>query len=74
MSGTATQGEWEEFESGLAVDVEEWLLTHADHPEADKVRTRRDKQRSIWLRGHRGVMGFAYLTLGRPGPKPGTAG
>ena len=64
---TATQEEWEEFESGLTVDVEEWLLTHADHPEAGKVRTRLDSQRSIWLRGHRGVMGFAYLTLGCAG-------
>jgi SAM-dependent methyltransferase len=64
---TATQGEWEEFESGLAADAEEWLLTHPGHPEADKVRSRLDRQRSIWLRGHRGVMGFAYLTLGRAG-------
>ena len=64
---TATQGEWEEFESGLAADAEEWLLTHADHPEADKLRAGLDTKRSIWLRGHRGVMGFAYLTLGRAG-------
>jgi SAM-dependent methyltransferase len=71
---TATRSEWEEFESGLAADLEEWLLTHADHPEADKMRTRLDSQRSIWLRGHRGVMGFVYLTLGRPGPKSVTAG
>ena len=67
---TATHGEWEEFESGLAADAEEWLLTHAGHPEADKVRTRLDTQRSIWLRGHRGVMGFAYLTLGRADESP----
>jgi len=32
--------------------------------------TRLDKQRSIWLRGHRGVMGFAYLTLGRANESP----
>jgi SAM-dependent methyltransferase len=67
---TATQGEWEEFESGLAADAEEWLLAHAGHPEADKVRTRLDTQRSIWLRGHRGVLGFAYLTLGRADESP----
>ena len=62
---TATRGEWEEFESGLAADVEHWLLTHADHPDAGEVRAKLDTQRNIWLRGHRDVMGFAYLTLGR---------
>ncbi|MGC9668666.1 hypothetical protein ACNTMW_19175 [Planosporangium sp. 12N6] len=44
--------------------MEEWLLSHADHPEADAVRAKLDKHRSIWLRGRRDVMGFAYLTLG----------
>jgi SAM-dependent methyltransferase len=63
---TATRGEWEEFESRLAADVEEWLLSHTGHPEADDVRSGLDRQRSIWLRGHRDVMGFAYLTLGVP--------
>lgn len=62
---TATGSEWEEFESGLAADVEEWLLSHPGHPEAADVRARLDKQRGIWLRGHRDVLGFAYLTLGR---------
>jgi hypothetical protein len=61
---TATAGEWEEFESGLAADAEAWLVTHCDHPEAARVRAKLDTQRSIWLRGHRNVMGFAYLTLG----------
>jgi SAM-dependent methyltransferase len=61
---TATRNEWEEFESGLAADVEEWLLSNVDHPDADGVRAKLDTQRNIWLRGHRDVMGFAYLTLG----------
>ncbi|MGH3165746.1 MAG: SAM-dependent methyltransferase [Trebonia sp.] len=63
---TATRGEWEEFESGLAAGAEEWLLANGDHPEASEVRASLDRQRSIWLRGHRDVMGFAYLTLGVP--------
>jgi hypothetical protein len=33
-----------------------------------KVRAKLDRQRSIWLRGHRDAMGFAYLTLGVPRP------
>lgn len=62
---TATRGEWEEFESGNARDVEEWLLANPDHPEAETLRAKLDTQRGIWLRGHRDVMGFAFLTLGR---------
>jgi hypothetical protein len=61
---TATHAEWEEFESGLALDAEEWLLANADHPESAELRSKLDNQRAIWLRGHRGLMGFAYLTLG----------
>lgn len=64
---TATRGEWEEFESGLAAGAEEWLLANEDHPEAGQVRARLDRHWSIWLRGHLDVMGFAYLTLGVPG-------
>jgi SAM-dependent methyltransferase len=63
---TATRGEWEEFESGLAADLEEWLLLNPDHPDAAKVRDRLDAQRDVWLRGHRDIMGFAYLTLAVP--------
>lgn len=61
---TVSRDEWDEFESGLASDVEEWLLAHPDHLEAQAVREKLDDQRSMWLRGHRDVMGFAYLTLG----------
>ena len=67
---TATRGEWEEFESGFAADREEWLAAHPHHPEAGDVRAALDATRSIWLRGHRDVMGFAYLTLARTDPTP----
>ncbi|WP_034592683.1 SAM-dependent methyltransferase [Hamadaea tsunoensis] len=63
---TATADEWAEFESGLAADTEEWILDHPDHTATAGLRDKLDAQRSIWLRGHRGVMGFAYLTLGVP--------
>jgi SAM-dependent methyltransferase len=65
---TATTNEWEEFESGLAADLEEWILSNAEDPEAVTIRKRLDAQRDIWLKGHRGTLGFAYLTLG-PLPK-----
>ena len=63
---TATRGEWEEFESGYAQDREEWLLANPGHPQAGEIRAELDKTRNIWLRGHRDVFGFAYLTLGVP--------
>jgi len=69
---SATRDEWEEFESGYCAELEEWLLHHPDHSHADEVRARVDRHRDIWLRGHRDVMGFAYLTLGvpaSPGPR-----
>jgi len=61
---TATRGEWEEFESGFALEREEWLLANPGHPQAGEVRAGLDTTRNIWLRGHRDVFGFAYLTLG----------
>jgi hypothetical protein len=63
---TATREEWEEFESGYALDREEWLLAHPAHPRAGEVRADLDRIRAIWLRGHRDVFGFAYLILGVP--------
>jgi cyclopropane fatty-acyl-phospholipid synthase-like methyltransferase len=60
---TATQQEWEEFESGYQCDEEEWLATHAGHPEAARIRAQVDEHRSYWLRGYRGILGQAYLTL-----------
>ncbi len=47
------------LKSGYLADVEEWLATHDD----PQVRARADEHRSRWLRGYRGVMGLAYLTL-----------
>lgn len=63
---TATLAEWDEFESGLAAGAEEWLLANPDHSEAGQVREKLGSHLSIWLRGHREVMGFAYLTLAVP--------
>lgn len=60
---TATRREWEAFESGYLADVEEWLLEHPDDAEA---ASRSDTHLAGWLRGYRDVLGFAYLTLGRP--------
>lgn len=58
--------EWSRFESGYLADLEEWLLTHQDHAEAERVRAEADAHRDRWLRGYRHGLGFAYLTLGVP--------
>ncbi|MER6100257.1 class I SAM-dependent methyltransferase [Streptomyces sp. NPDC001728] len=60
---TASQDEWEEFESGYRYDTEVWLAAHPDHPLAAETRERVDRQRSTWVNGYRGVLGIAYLTL-----------
>ena len=60
---TATLEEWEDFESGYQCDEEEWLAAHAGHQEAARIRAQVDVHRSHWLRGYRGVLGQAYLTL-----------
>ena len=59
----ASLAEWDDFESGYQADEEEWLATHADHPRAADLREQLDQHRSYWLRGYRGILGMAYLTL-----------
>jgi SAM-dependent methyltransferase len=63
---TATRREWEEFELGFLADWEEWLMQWPNEPGAADVRERADAHRTGYLRGYRDVLGFAYLTLGRP--------
>ncbi|MFG2308716.1 SAM-dependent methyltransferase [Streptomyces sp. NPDC048566] len=60
---SANSDEWDDFESGYQADLEEWLAAHAGHPSAAETRERVDRHRSSWLRGYRGVLGLAYLTL-----------
>jgi SAM-dependent methyltransferase len=60
----ASLDEWDAFESGYLADWEEWLAAHRDHPDAAGVREQADRHRGRWMRGYRGRLGFAYLTLG----------
>ncbi|GAA1691032.1 class I SAM-dependent methyltransferase [Glycomyces endophyticus] len=59
------QSEWDDFESEFLADKEVWLQQHPGDPRAAEIRAAADAHRAWWLRGHRGVLGFAYLTLGR---------
>lgn len=60
------QSEWDDFESQFLADKEIWLQAHPGHPEAAAIREQADAHRNWWLRGHRGLIGFAYLTLLKP--------
>ena len=60
---TASEDEWEQFESGYQASTEEWLATNPDHPDAAALRVKADRHRASWLGGYRGIFGLAYLTL-----------
>jgi hypothetical protein len=61
---SATLDEWDEFESGHGRGCERWLTSHdASHPDYQQVLDRAERHRDAWLRGHRGVLGMAYLEL-----------
>ncbi|XVS62542.1 SAM-dependent methyltransferase [Actinosynnema sp. CA-299493] len=62
---TATPDEWDSFESRWCASRERWLLEHPDHPQSAEVRSIVDDHRDAYLKGYRGHLGFAYLTLAR---------
>lgn len=60
----ASLEEWDEFESGFSAGYTQWLAERPrDHPEASDVRARAADQWAGYLRGYRGVLGLAYLSL-----------
>jgi hypothetical protein len=59
----ASTDEWDDFESGYALAWERWLLAHPGDPDTRRIVAAADEHRRRWLRGYRGVLGFAYLTL-----------
>lgn len=62
----ADEREWDVFESSWCAGGERWALAHPVHPLRDAVLARVDEHRRGWLRGYRGVLGFAYLVLVKP--------
>lgn len=63
---TATLAEWDSFESRYSAGRERWLLANPHAPEARDVRAEIDAHRHGWMHGYRGILGFAYVTLGVP--------
>ncbi len=62
---TTDQREWDVFESSWRQGRQEWLLAHPDDKRAGQVRDELDRQQRDYLQVYRGVLGFAYLVLGR---------
>ena len=60
----ATLDEWDRFESGFTARHARWLAEQgADHPDADEVRERAERQHTAYFQGYRGILGLAYLQL-----------
>ncbi len=62
----ASLDEWDVFENGHALAWERWLRDNPDSPHAEEIRAKADRQRNYRLRGWRGTLGLAYLTLQVP--------
>jgi cyclopropane fatty-acyl-phospholipid synthase-like methyltransferase len=62
----ASLEEWDVFENGHALAWERWLRANPDSEHADEIRAKADTQRTYRLRGWRGTLGLAYLTLQAP--------
>jgi SAM-dependent methyltransferase len=60
---TASQLEWDDFESTFRAGRQEWLLANPDHPRAAEIRDWIDARERQYLSVYREVLGFAYLVL-----------
>ncbi|WP_290059799.1 methyltransferase domain-containing protein [Amycolatopsis solani] len=62
---TADQLEWDDFESTSKLAWQEWLLANPADPRAGEVRAWLDERQRQYVQDYRGVLGLAYLVLGR---------
>jgi SAM-dependent methyltransferase len=62
---TADQREWDDFESGWRAGRERWLQDYPLDPRVGEVKANLDKRLREYVTVYRGVLGFAYLVLGR---------
>lgn len=62
---TATQQEWDDFESRHRAGPREWLLANPTDPRAERVKAEHDAREREYLTAYRGVLSFAYLVLAR---------
>ena len=62
---TADQREWDDFESRHRAGPREWLLANPEDPRTAGVREDMDRKERDYLTVYRGVVGYAFLVLGR---------
>ncbi len=62
---TASQQEWDDFESRHRAGPREWVLANRDDPRAEDVEQQQDAREHEYLSVYRGVLGLAYLVLAR---------
>jgi SAM-dependent methyltransferase len=60
---TASQLEWDDYESSFRAGRQEWLLASPGHPRAAQIRDWIDARERQYLTVYREVLGFAYLVL-----------
>ncbi|WP_329789611.1 class I SAM-dependent methyltransferase [Lentzea sp. DG1S-22] len=62
----ASLDEWDIFENGHGLAWERWLRDNPTSEHAAEIRAKADRSRNYRLRGWRGTLGLAYLTLQAP--------
>ncbi|MEL6983481.1 MAG: SAM-dependent methyltransferase, partial [Actinomycetota bacterium] len=65
----ATAQDWDHFEFGFLADWEQFVMAPPTLADAERARQAADDHRAEYLE-RRGVLGFAFLTLGRPPDQP----
>jgi SAM-dependent methyltransferase len=57
--------EWDDYEWSWTGSLLEWAIDNPGHPDAPEATRLANEHRDQWLRGYRGVLGFATLVLRR---------
>ncbi len=66
--------EWDDYEWSWTGSLLEWALENPGHPDAPEALRTAQEHRTQWLRGYRGILGFATLVLRRQSGAPTFAG
>jgi hypothetical protein len=60
---TASQPQWDDFESTFRAGRQEWLLASPGHPRAAEMRDWHDARERQYVTVYREVFGFVHLVL-----------
>lgn len=62
---TADQREWDNFESSHRAGLRQWIIENPGSPRTQELREQLDEREREYIMNYRGLLGFAYLVLGR---------